>query len=79
MIMAKKMKRHMSHEEEFQIMKLVLDKFLWLGVAIMGFGFYKMITLSDNLVYGLGILAAGAILLIVFMIILVKEYNFIGK
>ncbi|MBU1199626.1 MAG: hypothetical protein KKF46_03135 [Nanoarchaeota archaeon] len=77
--MAKKMKRHMSHEEEFQIMKLVLDKFLWLGVAIMGFGFYKMITLSDNLVYGLGILAAGAILLIVFMIILVKEYNFIGK
>ena len=75
--MAKKMKRHMTHEEEFQIMKLVLDKFLWLGVAIMAFGFYKMITLKDSLGFGLSVLAAGAVLLIVFMVILIREYNFL--
>ena len=74
-----KMKKHMTHEEEFQIMTLVLDKFLWLGVGIMAFGFYKMITISSNLLYGLSILAAGAILLVVFMIILIKEFNFIGR
>ena len=74
-----KMKRHMTHEEEFDIMKLVLDKFLWLGVGIMAFGFYKMITLSDNLGYGLSILAGGAIILIIFMIIIIREYNFLGR
>lgn len=77
--MAKKTKRHMTHQEEFEIMKLVLDKFLWLGVAIMAFGFYKMITFSDSMGYGLSVLAAGAILLIVFMIILIKEYNFLER
>ncbi|MBW2990973.1 hypothetical protein KY348_04680 [Candidatus Woesearchaeota archaeon] len=77
--MAKNMKKHMTHDEEFKIMTLVLDKFLWLGVAIMAFGFYKMITISDNLGYGLSVLVAGAILLIIFMIILVREYNFIGR
>ncbi len=77
--MAKKMKRHMSHEEEFEIMKMVLDKFLWLGVAIMAFGFYKMITLKETLGYGLSVLAAGAILLIIFMTILVREYNFLER
>ena len=73
-----KMKRHMTHEEEFEIMKLVLDKFLWLGVGIMALGFYKMITLSDNLGFGLSILAAGAIILVLFMILLIKEFNFIS-
>ena len=77
--MAKRVKRHMTHEEEFQIMKLVLDKFLWLGVAIMAFGFYKMISLSQNLAYGLVVLAAGAILLIVFMTIIIREYNFLER
>jgi hypothetical protein len=73
------MKRHMSHDEEFQIMKMVLDKFLWLGVGIMAFGFYKMINLSDNLLSGLSILIAGAVILMIFIIILVSEYNFIGR
>jgi len=73
------MKRHMTHDEEFQIMKIVLDKFLWLGVGIMAFGFYKMISLSESLWYGLTVLIAGAIILLVFIYILVREYNFISK
>jgi hypothetical protein len=74
-----KTKRHMTHDEEFQIMKIVLDKFLWLGVAIMAFGFYKMISLSESFTYGLTVLAAGAIILIIFMVILIREYNFLGS
>ncbi|MFH1916920.1 MAG: hypothetical protein ABIJ21_06690 [Nanoarchaeota archaeon] len=70
------MKRHMTRQEEFEIMKLVLDKFLWLGVLIMGYGFYKIITLDDTLSYGFSIMLAGAIILVIFMVLLVKEYNF---
>jgi len=72
-----KVKRHLNHDEEFQIMKLVLDKFLWLGVGIMGYGFYLTISLNNDLTYGLTVLGAGAILLLLFMAILVSEYNFL--
>jgi len=74
-----KIKRHMTHDEEFEIMKLVLDKFLWLGVGIMAYGFYKMISINSDLTYGLTILAGGAIILVIFIIILVREYNFLGR
>ena len=73
-----KMKKHMTHDEEFQIMKLVLDKFLWLGTALLAFGFYKMIRLTDGFWQGFSILVAGALVLIIFIIILVREYNFIS-
>lgn len=70
------MKKHLTKQEEFEIMKLVLDKFLWLGVGIMGYGFWKVISLSNELSYGFGIMLAGAIILIIFMVLLIKEYNF---
>jgi hypothetical protein len=76
--MAKK-KRHMTHDEEFEILKLVLDKFLWLGVGIMAFGFYKLVGATEELTYGLLLLGAGAIILVLFAGILVKEYNFLAK
>jgi hypothetical protein len=70
------MKRHMTKDEEFKIMTMVLDKFLWLGVAIMGYGFYKVVTLTEGLGYGFSIMLAGAIILVIFIALLVKEYNF---
>jgi len=73
------MKRHMTHDEEFQIMKLVLDKFLWLGVGLMAFGFYKMVTLSDDIMFGLSVMGAGAVILLLFIILLIKEYNFLSR
>ena len=77
--MAKKMKRHMTHEEEFEIMKLVLDKFLWLGVIFLAFGFYKLITMNDSFLHGVSVLIAGIVILVIFMLILVKEYNFLER
>ncbi len=38
--MAKKKK--LTRSEEFDIMKLVLDKFLWLGFGIMAYGLYRL-------------------------------------
>ncbi|MBN1157543.1 hypothetical protein JXA85_08035 [Candidatus Woesearchaeota archaeon] len=73
------MKKRLTQAEEFEIMKLVLDKFLWLGIAIMGIGVYIMVAgkMADPVVRGLGFIIAGAIVLILFMMLLVKEYEII--
>lgn len=69
------MKKRLTTQQEFEIMKLVLDKFLWLGFAIMAFGLYNMYAKSfqDGLVW----MIVGAVLLILFMIVIVKEYEII--
>jgi len=69
-----KMKRRLSEDQEFQIMKLVLDKFLWLGFGIMAFGLYQMFL---NVPIGLSWMIAGAVILLLFTWIIVKEYEVI--
>ncbi len=73
--MAKDMRRRLSEEQEFEIMKMILDKFLWLGFVIMAFGLYQ--TFYDNVYYGLTWILTGAILLLVFTWIITKEYEII--
>jgi hypothetical protein len=70
-------KKRMSEEQEFEIMKLVLDKFLWLGFAVMAFGVYKMIaeTINEGIYY----VIAGIAVLVIFLVIIVKEYEVIKK
>ena len=70
------MKKRMTDQQEFEIMKLVLDKFLWLGFGIMTFGVYKMIAttlISEGIYY----LILGIALLLIFLIVIVKEYEVI--
>jgi hypothetical protein len=71
-----KIKRHLTRQEEFDILKLILDKFLWLGVLIMAYGFYRLVSASEDLTFGLAVMVGGAILLFIFMTILVREYHF---
>ncbi len=72
------MKKRLSQTEEFEIMKLVLDKFLWLGTAIMGFGLYKIISGgTDAFTQGFSFIVGGAIILLLFLIIIVKEFEII--
>lgn len=71
--MAKKKK--LSNQQEFEIMKLVLDKFLWFGFGIMAFGLYE--SLTKTLIDGLTYMVAGAVILFLFLILIVKEYEFI--
>jgi hypothetical protein len=67
------MKKKLTQAEEFEIMKLVLDKFLWLGFGIMIYGLYKMVTVSVS--NGIGLLIAGAIVVVIFMVLIIKEYE----
>ena len=69
------MKKRLSQHEEFEIMKLVLDKFLWLGFGIMAFGLYKALT--TTMIDGVYYIISGAVILVIFLLIIVKEYEVI--
>lgn len=69
------MKRRLSEQQEFEIMKLVLDKLLWLGFGVMAYGMYLMYT--QTVPIGLSWMLAGAVLLLIFTWVVVKEYEII--
>ena len=69
-------KKQMTEEQEFQVMKLVLDKFLWLGFVVMGWGMYQSLS-QASVMAGIWYMIAGAILLLLFLIIIVKEYEIV--
>ena len=69
-------KKRLSQDQEFQIMKLVLDKFLWLGFVLMAFGMWEFFANGlEALTNGITLIVAGAVILILFMILIVKEYE----
>ena len=72
--MAKKIKKRLTQSEEFEILKMVFDKFLWLGVGILAYGFYSLVT-GKFVQEGISFVVAGAIVLILFIWMLVKEYE----
>jgi len=69
------MKRRLSEQQEFEILKMVLDKFLWLGLGIMAYGLYLMSNSMTQI--GLAWMIAGAVILLIFTWIIVKEYEII--
>jgi len=69
------MKRRLTKSEEFDIMKLVLDKFLLLGVGILAYGLYRLVSGTDFWM-GFSVMIAGIVVLLVFTIILVREFEF---
>ena len=72
----RKPKKRFSEHEEFEIMKMVLDKFLWLVFIVMGWGMYTSIK-DSAMLPGLWYMIAGAGLLVVFLVIIIKEYEII--
>lgn len=71
-------KRQLSQEQEFAIMKMVLDKFLWLGLAVMVVGLYHM-SMSSYIppwLMGISYMIVGAVVLGLFGLILIREYEF---
>ena len=69
------MKRRLSESQEFEVMKLILDKFLWLGFAVMAFGLWT--AYDTNIYNGLIWLIVGAVILLLFTWIITKEYEVI--
>ena len=72
------MKRRLSEAHEFEIMKLVLDKFLWLGFIIMGYGLWQLISVGmEALKDAILMFVGGAVVLVVFLVLIVREYEII--
>ncbi len=69
------MKKRLTPGEEFEIMKIVLDKFLWLGTVIMGYGLYRIF--EGTTMNGFSLIITGAIILVIFLILIVKEYEIV--
>jgi predicted cobalt transporter CbtA len=69
------MKKRLTEQQEFEIMKLVLDKFLWLGFGIMAYGLYRMVSAEGTWQNGLLWMIIGSVVLVIFMILIVKEYE----
>ena len=69
------MKKRLTQSEEFEVMKLVLDKFLLLGFGVMGYGLY--VAFSSEFTVGIMWMIIGAILLITLMVLIVKEFEII--
>lgn len=55
-------------------MKLVLDKFLWLGFVVMGFGLFSIFN-ESTLTPGIWYILIGAAVLILFVVLVWKEYE----
>jgi hypothetical protein len=70
-----KQKKKLTRDEEFKIMKMVLDKFLWLGTVFLGIGAYDMIT--NQMGFGAWFLGIGIVLMLLFMVITVQTYEWI--
>jgi len=69
-----KSKKRMTSGQEFEIMKLVLDKFLWLGFIVMGWGMYLSLS-QASVSAGVWYMGTGAVLLFLFLILIIKEYE----
>ena len=67
------MKKRLTQDQEFQVMKLVLDKFLWIGLGILLFGFWQ---LTQGLVpNGVGWIVSGAVVLFLMILLIIKHYE----
>ena len=64
-------KKRLSEAQEFEVMKLVLDKFLWLGFIVMGWGMYLSLT-AESIMEGSGTWPRSGVLLL-FLIIIIRN------
>jgi len=67
-------KRTFTPQQEFEMMKMVLDKFLWVGTVIIVYGAYLMAVKAD-VVDSLLVIAAGIVVFIIFIALLVRDYE----
>ena len=64
----------LNDEQEFQLMKMVLDKFLWLGTVFIGIGLYLAISKPD-LYAGVSYGAVGIGVMIFFWFAVVRYFE----
>jgi hypothetical protein len=76
MFKKRKQKLSMTHDEEFQIFKLIIDKYLWLGTIGIIAGIYML--LHKSIEWGMGalILLVGVAILLMFTSVMIRHFEF---
>lgn len=69
----KSIKRRLTEHEEFKLMQMVFDKFLWLGTGLVAFGLYSLVL--RNVISAVLLIAIGLIFMLLFGWIVVKEFE----
>lgn len=72
--MARKQKLRLTKDEEFQMMKMILDKFALLGVLLLTLGI-GLLAVGQSVVVGFSVLVIGIIVLLVFAWVLLNEVH----
>lgn len=69
-------KKRLTPEQEFEMMKLVLDKLLWIGTIILLYGLFVLLKGGwDTIVDSVSILVVSVIVFIIFVVMLVRDYE----
>ncbi|MCC7574877.1 hypothetical protein KO361_04765 [Candidatus Woesearchaeota archaeon] len=76
MFKKRKNKLSLTHDEEFALFKLIIDKYLWLGTISIVAGIFLL--LNKNVEWGLGalILLVGVTILLMFTSIMLRHFDF---
>ncbi|MFP4118995.1 MAG: hypothetical protein ACLFTH_02985 [Candidatus Woesearchaeota archaeon] len=72
--MVKKKKLRLTKDEEFQMMKMILDKFALLGVILLSLGI-ALLAIGTDITIGFGVLGIGVVVMLIFAWILAKEIH----
>jgi len=66
MVLSRDNKLRLSRDEEFQMLKLIFDKFLWIGTIISLYGLYLVLDAGTAPSKGLVTIGIGAFFLFLF-------------
>ncbi|MEM4270560.1 MAG: hypothetical protein QXO70_00520, partial [Candidatus Pacearchaeota archaeon] len=69
-------KYHLTKDEEFQILKLILDKYLWIGTIALIYGIFLLLNKNTDVKLGIIVTLIGATVLLIFTAILGKDLNY---
>jgi uncharacterized membrane-anchored protein len=69
-------KIRLTPDEEFQLFKIVMDKYLWLGTIGIIAGIYCLFNKNTDAGLGLMLTLFGAMILMAFTAVLVRHFDF---
>jgi hypothetical protein len=69
-------KIRLTPDEEFQLFKIIIDKYLWLGTIGLVVGIFIMFNQNMNPWFGLMITLIGALILLSFTAIMSRHFDF---
>lgn len=75
MFRKQKNKLKLTRDEEFKILTIILDKVLLLGIATLAGGIFLLLLPSYDVWLGLTITLIGAMILLMFTAIIMKEVH----